>query len=790
MGIEASKLPESDPSSPEDVPEPESIGVLRWYLIRLYPFREWICANPFLIVVVSLPLLIVWGWLGSDFGLPMLFWHEHPVPQMIAGLAVGLLVGKVCFIGYLLVANAEWLTRPLPPLVPPRVWTWLAALVPGWLREAIESVPGSLWWYLGATWPWLLALFAARALVPAFGADVFADGFNAVAKWPLLVGLACGPVVALPILLVLYAGRFGVYVGSMKKAQTLPQERVRLHAIAGFVLTLAFALFAVFALTPFGRYATPALALCLLLDVSIAVYGAVVYHRPRWVYPLFFAGLLWLGLANFSDYKLRFPGLDNYYAASSPVLLADYETLLRSRTASQCGLLDSEKDVLEAWLRDYRKRHPESRRPQLRIVAVSGGASRAAFWTALVLTELERQEPGSSADIRLIAGASGGMLGAGYFVAELDELRRQGNDLKKRSSVLDGILQNLQKDHLSPLTRDWIFEDIPLLAWPGNVSSDRGRGLEAAWLANLPRIDRTFRDLAKGEKEGWRPPLVFAPMFVEDGRRLLISNLDLGGLARSQGPRWTDQGHRPRALYSISAVEFFRLFPEAADFKLTTAVRMSASFPYVSPAVALPTRPARRVVDAGYYDNYGVNVAIAWLYRHRAWLERHECDVTLIQIRDSLSRRDNVGPAPDDDDEGVSILARALSEFVTPAQGILQARQATMTFRNDEQVEMWSELVEAGKRVTFTTAVYECPAHVAMSWYLTELEADAMEIGGRNLSVVRAAEGQPTSPTVNPAMQAKLDRLQREDPKKARMAIKTREQNSQVMDQVKRSSGK
>ena len=47
---------------------------------------------------------------------------------------------------------------------------------------------------------------------------------------------------------------------------------------------------------------------------------------------------------------------------------------------------------------------------------------------------------------------------------------------------------------------------------------------------------------------------------------------------------------------------------------------MNASFPYISPAVSLPVDPPRRVVDAGYYDNYGVNLAAAWAYMNREWI--------------------------------------------------------------------------------------------------------------------------------------------------------------------------
>ena len=98
-------------------------------------------------------------------------------------------------------------------------------------------------------------------------------------------------------------------------------------------------------------------------------------------------------------------------------------------------------------------------------------------------------------------------------------------------------------------------------------------------------------------------------------------------------------------LYSLSALEFFRLFPLATDFHLATGVRMSASFPYVSPAVNLPTDPPRRVVDAGYYDNYGIQLAAAWVQANFEWLIRETSGVVLVQIRDAISEEERLDVA-------------------------------------------------------------------------------------------------------------------------------------------------
>jgi hypothetical protein len=96
-------------------------------------------------------------------------------------------------------------------------------------------------------------------------------------------------------------------------------------------------------------------------------------------------------------------------------------------------------------------------------------------------------------------------------------------------------------------------------------------------------------------------------MMVEDGRRLLIGNVDLSEVT-SNRVRWI--GDDRLSVASRSAVHVEELFPGAlATLPLATAARLSASFPYVSSAVVLPTSPRRRVVDAGYYDNYGLSLA-------------------------------------------------------------------------------------------------------------------------------------------------------------------------------------
>jgi hypothetical protein len=351
---------------------------------------------------------------------------------------------------------------------------------------------------------------------------------------------------------------------------------------------------------------------------------------------------------------------------------------------------------------------------------------------------------------------------------------------------LDTVLDQLGEDFLSAVTNQLVFSDLPKMLWPFNQGWDRGRELEEVWKEKMTlsegadaavcRLDRRARDLATGEWEGWRPTLIFTPMIVEDGRRLLISNLNLDFAPRNVGHmlmsteanKLTRNSQIARALpegfdiFSLSAVEFFRLFPDAWDFRLSTAVRMSATFPLVSPAVSLPTTPPRRVVDAGYYDNYGVNLAALWVSQNQDWLVDNTSGVVLIQVRDWQGERVRRELNSDAEDtappgllarlfganrfsgqlaDGLGALSRYTgkgSEWITsPIEGVSSARYSINSFRNDEQVEAlsnlfhWTQTHHPVQKGFYTTVVFECPKEASLSWAVSERESQDIRRGFR-----------------------------------------------------------
>ena len=573
---------------------------------------------------------------------------------------------------------------------------------------------------------------------------------------------------------------------------------------------------------------TPAFSMFAALGILAMAY-AVISYVPRHVrLPAVLGLVAWLGLANNGRFKADFGNMD--YSEARLVQLRPrvdraYFDDGAARRGDHAGLVPN-LTALRGWQARVARRDPDvvDGRPKLVLVAVSGGASRSAYWTAVVLDRLEGALGTFGDRVRVIAGASGGMLGTACYVTYRRDLAagvqrwRQGaaepsRDLGRARAYPEWI-RRLPYRSMDPLARYIALSEIWKSLYPGAQREDRGKVLEQDWgpppgaaRGRRARGDLRYplKDLAPFEAAGAIPSLIFSPMMVEDGRRLLISNLDLylddndeplmagldrllaamlAGAVPPAGPptrvlpmlltRGRQIAYEPvqRAdgigdhSQSLSGIEYFRIFDNDRGLHLATAVRMSASFPYVSPAVNLPSEPPRRVVDAGYYDNYGIQVATSWIRQNRDWLVENTSGVLLVQIRDSSSAKDRL----DVDDAGPTfwgVAARGFQFLTSPIEGVSEARYTSASFRNDIEVQALDSGLAASIRdqfadpdAFFATAIFENSAdveinpadfwdeltrlkesddagrdsprrdearEVAMSWYLTRAERVATE---------------------------------------------------------------
>ena len=327
------------------------------------------------------------------------------------------------------------------------------------------------------------------------------------------------------------------------------------------------------------------------------------------------------------------------------------------------------------------------------------------------------------------------------------------------------MIAGIEADFLTPIAQSLFTHDLPHMFWPFRNGRDRGRSLEGAWKTLLHGVlDQPFSALKDGEAAGWRPSLIFSPMLVEDGRQLLISNLELSQVVRNRGVilgeehmeklpdgadyyplvanpplAGTPPDDRVRRLLSREGIELFKLFPPAhRTFTLATAARMSGSFPYVLPAATLPTDPPRRVVDAGYYDNYGVGIAASWLFTSMDWVRANTSGVVVVQIRDGLSGRDR--RREETPDAAPSLLRRGLQALTSPPEGLYNSRFGGNTFRNDNLLHLLGDFFRARgfDRDFFTTVTFEFEGgnDVALNYTLNDGEKSRLEQATRGQGFV------------------------------------------------------
>lgn len=673
-------------------------------------------------------LAMLTGGLGTGaFGIPALFFPDKPtilpslrwswvLEQLFTGMTAGWLLFNCCFMCYLL-NSREWLK-------------WRGPLSN---QEANDpSRPHRVNQYLTATWSVVLAALVAASL---YGAASGVDWLAWTRTIIFLAGAYLGGAGSWRLLLWLIAwqrraGGSGAWLRLWCTGATLRYRRLSEarplhpdieapHAIGTLFatgLTLCWVA-GFFWPDAFARLPT-AIFLCLLLGLIAAAYAFVEFHgfTSTLVKPVVFVAVLWI-IKAFAAWPVEHA----YESLNYDRLLtyAEIEANIAQAKIAPAGMKVTE--TLEAWHASTAEGGAGGRRPRLVVVCVSGGALRAATWTTRVFVRLDQSIPGFHRHVRLITGASGGMLGAAYCVAELADVEDgKAPPIGQRG---DELFENIASDCLQDPVRWYILRDVPqivlrsVLGRIEYLNRDRGMALENRWRHSTGgKLGTTFARLRPLEAKARIPSLIFSPMIVEDGRRLLVSNLDLTDLVTVQ----VDNGAMPA---SLTAWEFAACFPDQlANLQLSAAARMSASFPFISPAGQLPSNPPVRVVDATYYDNYGVGLATSWLWRHREQLK--DMELIVVQIRGTpeteirSSRADALQPGGGLTFKGVT----------TPLEGFAAANLTVAGYNNDERLAALREHMEE-RGIPLHVITFDFPGRATLSWHLTALEKEALKGG-------------------------------------------------------------
>lgn len=295
--------------------------------------------------------------------------------------------------------------------------------------------------------------------------------------------------------------------------------------------------------------------------------------------------------------------------------------------------------MLERWAKNNAPLPRPGEKPKLIIVNTSGGGSRAMLWTYRCLQVADSVLGGDlMARTALMTGSSGGLIGAAYYRQLCYEARVNGTIDPADPRHLD----EMSSDILNPVGFSFVSNDM-FIRYRHVVDGhrfytlDRGYAFEHR-LAELTNgtLEARLSEMAGPELRAETPMLVVSPTSINDGRRLVISSQPVGFLTCMATGGQVQSPNQPES------IEFQRLFAgqDAANLKLSSALRMNASFPYITPVVTLPSEPKMRVMDAGVRDNYGYRTTLMFLYTFRDWIAQHTGGVVILQMRDKQRELD------------------------------------------------------------------------------------------------------------------------------------------------------
>ena len=380
------------------------------------------------------------------------------------------------------------------------------------------------------------------------------------------------------------------------------------------------------------------------------------------------------------------------------------------------------------------------------VVAANGGGIQAAAWTARVLTGLEEkcrngefgpEFDGCASKIRLISSVSGSSVGAMYF---LDAYKPGGITPDK----FKPIVENAERTSLDAAAWGLVYPDFTRSFLPFFPSGyGRGHALEDRWAEGNDGLKNGLLEWREGVRRGWRPASIFNATIVETGERLLLSTSDIcekkvafGECLERAGQIKSITADPAAARTQIDKKSFYS-FVEGKDIPIKTAARLSASFPYVTPAPRANLDPREmknyyHVADGGYYDNYGISSLIEWLNEGLT----NKNDKSLKHILIVQIRGDQISSQTSREESS----SRPYFQTLAPLKTILSVRTTGQLSHNEAELEIFMRYWACRDvPIEIETVVFEFPRDdkddgPPLSWHLTEAQKDSIERAWRKIA--------------------------------------------------------
>ena len=431
----------------------------------------------------------------------------------------------------------------------------------------------------------------------------------------------------------------------------------------------------------------PAAASALLLcAVLVMLVGAIVFWLRDWTIPTFFAVVLVFNFLSGTKFLNRPHAAFGLDYKAEPVEFSREQLLKILHPDS----VEKDKAQTIAILTNWRRKFPASEKPKMVFFAVSGGGQRAALWTLRVMQEAEKASDGHLfRHTQMITGASGGLVGAGFF-----------RELYLRSQLDSGFryldekyLDQISSDNLNPIIFTLLVNDLLIRNQHFDYNGrrylkDRGFAFERQLNLNTQGLmDKPIIAYKEPEMESLIPMMPITPLVTNDGRKLIIAPYSMSYLGISQ-QRW--EGDREKS----QGIDFHRFFAnhDAENLRFISALRMSATFPFITPNIQLPSVPMMETMDSGLSDNFGLQDALRFMYVFRDWIEMNTAGVVLVTIRDSEKFTPIEQKRP----------PTFLQKFFTPLKNIYINWDNVQTLHNENSYTRMQELMPfAIERIEF-----------------------------------------------------------------------------------------
>ncbi|MDA0262035.1 MAG: hypothetical protein O3A21_07580, partial [Proteobacteria bacterium] len=342
------------------------------------------------------------------------------------------------------------------------------------------------------------------------------------------------------------------------------------------------------------------------------------------------------------------------------------------------GIAQPQRSALADDLRAWRTANPAN--SKIVLVATAGGATRAAYWTTMVLGRLQDQpEIDFATKTFAISSVSGGSLGAAIFRALNEETTLRRCPVTRNASLVDpnerwGVYESCgkaiaQQDFIGPLMAGLLYPDLAQRMTPFRLFPDRAQALEESWETAWRTVvgnDRFAGALQPAASSAnWLPRLFLNGTSVSTGKRLITSDVEFDN---SMIPDATD------------LIAMMTAAGPASAYRWSTSANNSARFPGMEPAGTLRANRATvdYLVDGGYYENFGAATAEDLL----ATICRGTPDCgTLVPVVIQISADPDYSGAAASLDHAQGrppkrVLGSFVSELLAPAAAFFNARTA------------------------------------------------------------------------------------------------------------------